>query len=66
VYFSAYQTNFTLEDFITRAGLEIKVDRKYYRLRRGDKSIKVSGSRGQALDQKVEKYRLTPTARTTL
>jgi uncharacterized protein YfaS (alpha-2-macroglobulin family) len=58
VYFNAYLTNFTLEDNITRAGLEVKVNRKYYRLERiKDAKIKVSGSRGQAADQKVEKYR---------
>ncbi len=56
VYFNAYLTNFTLEDFITRAGLEVKVNRKYYRLDKVDKTIKVAGARGQALDQKVEKY----------
>jgi uncharacterized protein YfaS (alpha-2-macroglobulin family) len=59
VYFNAYLTTFTLEDFITRAGLEVKVNRKYYKLTRVDKKIKVSGSRGQAADQKVEKYRRT-------
>ena len=32
LYFNAYLTNFTLEDPITHAGLEIKVDRKVYRL----------------------------------
>jgi uncharacterized protein YfaS (alpha-2-macroglobulin family) len=57
LYFNAYLTNFTLEDFITRAGLEIKVNRKVYKLNRVDKKIKVAGARGQALDQKVEKYR---------
>jgi len=56
VYFNAYLTNFTLEDFITKAGLEIKVERKVYRLKRVDKSIKAAGSRGQVLDRKVEKY----------
>jgi uncharacterized protein YfaS (alpha-2-macroglobulin family) len=56
VYFNAYLTNFTLEDFITKAGLEVKVNRKYYKLTRVDKQIKVPGSRGQAADQKVEKY----------
>jgi hypothetical protein len=56
VYFNAYLTNFTLEDFITKAGLEVKVNRKYYRLDKVDKNIKVAGARGQALDQKVEKY----------
>jgi uncharacterized protein YfaS (alpha-2-macroglobulin family) len=56
VYFNAYLTNFTLEDDIKAAGLEIKVQRKVYRLKAVDKEIKVSGARGQALDQKVEKY----------
>jgi uncharacterized protein YfaS (alpha-2-macroglobulin family) len=56
VYFSAYLTNFTLEDFITKAGLEVKVNRKYYKLTRVDKKVKVRGARGEALDQKVEKY----------
>jgi uncharacterized protein YfaS (alpha-2-macroglobulin family) len=34
----------------------VKVNRKYYKLTRVDKEVKVSGSRGQALNQKVEKY----------
>ena len=46
VYFNAYLTNFTLEDHITRAGLEVKVNRKYFKLERiKDAKIKVSGSR---------------------
>ncbi|MEZ6110335.1 MAG: MG2 domain-containing protein [Pirellulaceae bacterium] len=57
VYFNAYLTNFTLEDDIARAGLEIKVQRAYYRLVREEKSIKVEGERGQPVDQRVEKYR---------
>ena len=56
LYFNAYLTNFTLEDHITRAGLEVKVDRKIYKLVRVDKKIKAAGSRGQVVDQKVEKY----------
>jgi uncharacterized protein YfaS (alpha-2-macroglobulin family) len=60
LYFNAYVTNFTLEDPITKAGLEVKVQRKYYKVVAVDKKIKVSGSRGQALDQKVEKYRREP------
>jgi uncharacterized protein YfaS (alpha-2-macroglobulin family) len=59
VYWNAYQTNFTLEDHITKAGLEVKVNRKYYKLDRMDEKIKVSGSKGQALDQKVDKYKRT-------
>jgi uncharacterized protein YfaS (alpha-2-macroglobulin family) len=58
VYFNACLTNFTLEDPITKAGLEVKVNRKYYKLERiKDANVKVSGSRGQAAEQKVEKYR---------
>jgi uncharacterized protein YfaS (alpha-2-macroglobulin family) len=56
IYFNAYLTNFTLEDPIAKAGLEIKVERKVYRLVRVDKTIKVEGVRGQAVDQKVEKF----------
>ena len=55
VYFNAYLTNFTLEDPITRAGLEIKVNRKLYKLVRVDKTIKAEGVGGRVLDQKVEK-----------
>jgi hypothetical protein len=56
LYFNAYSTNFTLEDPITKAGLEIKVQRKFYKLIPIEKTIKAEGSRGQAVDQKVEKF----------
>ncbi len=56
LYFNAYLTTFTLEDFITKAGLEIKVERNVYKLVRVDKTIKAQGAHGQALDQKVEKF----------
>jgi uncharacterized protein YfaS (alpha-2-macroglobulin family) len=60
VYLNAYLTNFTLEDFITKAGLEIKVERRYYKLVRKDRDIKATGSRGQALDYRVEHYDRMP------
>jgi uncharacterized protein YfaS (alpha-2-macroglobulin family) len=56
LYYNGYLTTFTLEDFISKAGLEIKVDRHYYRLRKVEKTIKAAGSRGQVVDQRVEKY----------
>jgi hypothetical protein len=56
VYFNAYLTNFTLEDPIKAAGLDIKVNRKYYKLEPVDKKVHAEGARGQALLQKVEKY----------
>ncbi|MGA2034965.1 MAG: MG2 domain-containing protein, partial [Thermoguttaceae bacterium] len=56
LYYNGYLTNFTLEDFIAKAGLEIKVNRKYYKLDKVDKTIQAAGSRGQLVDQKVLKY----------
>ncbi len=56
VYFNAYVTNFTLEDPIKHAGLEIKVSRKFYKLVPVDKKVEASGSRGQAVLEKVEKF----------
>ena len=56
LYFNVYNSNFTLEDHIGKAGLEIKVNRKYYKLNPVDKTVKAEGAHGQALDQKVEKY----------
>jgi uncharacterized protein YfaS (alpha-2-macroglobulin family) len=56
VYWNAYVTTFTLEDHIARAGLEVKVERHYYKLVPVEKTIKVAGERGQAVDQRVEKY----------
>jgi uncharacterized protein YfaS (alpha-2-macroglobulin family) len=60
LYFNAYLTNFTLEDHITHAGLEVKVERQYYKLVPVEKTIKAEDSRGQPLDQKVEKYERQP------
>ena len=62
LYYNAYLTNFTQEDFIGKAGLEVKVNRKFYKLTKSDKQIDVSGARGQAVRQKVEKYDRTEVA----
>ena len=62
LYFNAYMTNFTLEDDIKKTGLEVKVERKYYKLTRVEAAGKVQGARGQALDQKIEKYERKPLA----
>jgi alpha-2-macroglobulin len=56
LYWNGYLTNFTLEDHIRRAGLELQVDRHYYKLTPVDKSIDVAGGHGQVVGQKVEKY----------
>ncbi|MFZ2657557.1 MAG: MG2 domain-containing protein [Victivallales bacterium] len=56
VYYNAYFSYFSLEDYIRKAGLEIKVDRKYYKLKEVGRKVNAAGARGQALAQKVEKY----------
>jgi uncharacterized protein YfaS (alpha-2-macroglobulin family) len=60
LYFNAYLNYFTLEDMITREGLEIKVRRRVFRLKEVGKTVKSAGSRGQTLDKKVEKYEREP------
>lgn len=61
VYANAYLTNFTLEDDIAAAGLEIKVERQFYRLEQiKDAKENVAGSRGQVVGQAVEKYKRVP------
>lgn len=57
LYANAYLTNFTLEDDIKAAGLEVKVNRKIYKLvQREDAKASVAGSSGQVVEQAVEKY----------
>ena len=56
IYFNAYLDFFTLEDFVKKEGLEIKVQRRVFRLKEVDKHIKDVGSRGQVVDRRVEKY----------
>ena len=60
VYFSAWLTNFTKEEQIAAAGLEVRVQRNFFRLERDDQQTDVRGSRGQALRQQTAKYRRIP------
>ncbi|MDR1494049.1 MAG: alpha-2-macroglobulin [Planctomycetaceae bacterium] len=60
VYFNAHLENFTLEDQIAAAGLEVKVQRRYWLLTPADKSKNVAGKDGRVVSQKVEKYDKTP------
>jgi uncharacterized protein YfaS (alpha-2-macroglobulin family) len=57
IYFNAYLDYFTLQDFITREGLEIKVNRRVYSMKKDDKKIKDVGAAGQVVDRKVEKFK---------
>ncbi|MBP8305562.1 MAG: alpha-2-macroglobulin, partial [Phycisphaerae bacterium] len=57
LYWNCYVSYFTLEDPITKAGLEVKVERAIYRLLRDDRQVDAAGARGQALRQRAEHYR---------
>jgi uncharacterized protein YfaS (alpha-2-macroglobulin family) len=56
LYANAYVEYFTLEDHITKAGLEVKVDRTYHKLVPVTKVIDAVDSKGQAIDQKRAAY----------
>jgi uncharacterized protein YfaS (alpha-2-macroglobulin family) len=56
VYFNAYLENFTLEDPITAAGLEVKVSRKLFKLVEADTVKQAGGARGQAVGVRVDRY----------
>jgi len=56
VYFNAYLENFTLEDFIEKTGLEVKVTRRYFKLVPTERKEQVAGARAQVVAQKVEAY----------
>jgi uncharacterized protein YfaS (alpha-2-macroglobulin family) len=56
LYWNGYLTNFTTEDNIRHAGLELRVNRHYYKLTQADKSVEVAGGRGQVVSQRVEKF----------
>jgi uncharacterized protein YfaS (alpha-2-macroglobulin family) len=60
VYFNSYLSYFSLEDYIKRAGLDLKVKRNYYKLEPIAAEAQVRGSRGQALKVGVEKYKRMP------
>lgn len=62
VYYNVYLTNFTLEDYIEPAGLEVKVERNFYRLVPVEREVHVEGSRGQAVSQQVQQYERIPLA----
>ena len=56
LYYNGYLSNFTLEKDIRHAGLELRVERHFYKLTPADKTTEVAGGHGQVVEQKVEKY----------
>jgi len=57
IYFNTYVSYFTMEDFIKRAGLDLKIKRQYFKLEPIKAQGQIRGSRGQALMVGVEKYK---------
>ena len=62
LYWNVYQTNFTLEEEIAAAGLEVKVDRRYYRLDTRKKELLMAGDRGQIGEGERAAYERVPMA----
>ncbi|MEZ7956668.1 MAG: alpha-2-macroglobulin family protein [Rubritalea sp.] len=60
LYTNAYLTVFTKEDNIKKAGLEVKVERRFYKLVPKNAKNKVAGADGQVVNQKVDKFNRIP------
>ncbi|MBQ6107187.1 MAG: hypothetical protein IJK97_03165, partial [Thermoguttaceae bacterium] len=60
LYFNGYARYFTLEDFIPKTGLEVKVERKYFRLQRIEATQNAADSHGKLVKQDVVKYQRIP------
>ena len=60
LYFNTYLTNFTKEEQITSAGLEVKVQRNFFKLVRDDRDATVEGDRGQVVKQTTARYKRLP------
>ncbi len=50
LYYNAYLTNFTQEDPIAATGLEVKIERRFWKLTPKDAKNTVSGQRGQVVE----------------
>ncbi len=57
LYYNAYLDYFSLQDFIGKAGLEVTVERRYYRLHREEKTLAAADARGNVREQSVDNYR---------
>lgn len=60
LYVNAWLTTFSLEERMPRQGLEVQVDRAYFKLVGRDRTALVQGAAGQALAEKVEAYTRVP------
>ena len=60
LYWNAYASNFTLEDEITPAGLEVKVERRYYQLHPETESLTLPGKNANPVATQRGTLRRTP------
>lgn len=60
VYYNVYLSYFTMAEDEKAAGLEVKVNRSYYKLVREDRTHQVQDQRGQATALKEAAYRKVP------
>ena len=65
LWISASLTTFAKTDFLTAAGLEVNISRRFYRLQPEDRMERVRGSRGQVVEQKVSGFKRIPIDSTT-
>ncbi|OGV31021.1 MAG: hypothetical protein A2020_00095 [Lentisphaerae bacterium GWF2_45_14] len=56
LFCDAYFSYFSLEDFITASGLDIKINRNYYLLKNKNSSSAAPGAHGQPVDVKVGSF----------
>ena len=56
VYLSSYLTYFTKEEGIGSAGLEVKVERSYFKLERADRTVAAQGSRLEEMRERQLRY----------
>jgi uncharacterized protein YfaS (alpha-2-macroglobulin family) len=60
LYYSAYLSYFTLEEDVQPAGLELKIDRRYWKLEPVARERATVGSRGEALSESELRYKRVP------
>ncbi|NLG15631.1 MAG: alpha-2-macroglobulin [Lentisphaerae bacterium] len=59
LYFTTALSYFSLEERIGKAGLEVKVERRIWRLVRKDAEVSTSGAEGQIVGKRLERYERT-------
>jgi uncharacterized protein YfaS (alpha-2-macroglobulin family) len=59
IYWNVYSTNFTLEEEIEPAGLEVKIERRYYRLESASAELILPGERANVVEaQRASRTRI--------